>query len=121
MSALILRLRDALEDVTPEWQWTFSRAPGAENKFKFIVRQKETGVERTIYLNENLFHEVSLKTIVQDMVRLLPSKVRAITVDSDNSINVRKHYTSLREDYRDELERMRRQVNRFGNGTPSES
>ena len=109
MSAFILRLRDALEGVTPDWEWAFSLAPGSETKFHFVAKQKETGVERMIYLNENVIHHLPFKTIVQDMVRLLPSKVKSIKVHSDNSIDVGHHYGSLQNDYKEALERLRRQ------------
>ncbi len=109
MSAFILRIRDALNEVTCDWHWSFSASiHRGENKFKFLARHKQTGSERTVYLAENVVHHLPLKVIVHDIARLLPLKLTVLTKDEDDSINVRQNYRELRADYRNELEKVRR-------------
>ena len=109
MSAFVLRVRDTLNEVASDWQWSFSSSiHRGENKFKFVATHKYTGAQRTVYLAENVTQRLPLKVIVHDIIHLLPLKLTALTVNSDHSIDVRRNYVDLRADYRLELEKVRR-------------
>ncbi len=114
MSAFISRVKAALREVTPEWQWEFAFAPKAgEKRFKLVAKHDTSGAERVIYVTEKLFFEVPFNTIVHDIVRLLPTGKKLGFLSKDNGINVELQYESLREVYRERVEELQRRNERL--------
>lgn len=109
MSAAVLRIQDALSEVAPDWQWSFSPLTHrGENKFKVVAKQRHTGIERTVYVLERHLFDLPSKAIVRDIIRFLPSDKNGLPMSKDQSINVEQQYTDLRHDYRKELDKLRR-------------